>query len=103
MAEKVATFRHAKIAAVKLAGDPNDKIMGEQTIDQLREGIMADLEKLADAGVIDLKRCWLAPQINDQIDFEWWISCPLRAKCSKLANCSLRFTAGSLRGSTRAI
>jgi hypothetical protein len=36
-----------------LAGDPNDKAIGEQTLEELKAGIMADLEKLAD--VIDLK------------------------------------------------
>lgn len=54
-AKEVATFRHAKIAAIKLAGDANDKILREQTLEQLRQGVMADLEKLADAGVIDLE------------------------------------------------
>jgi hypothetical protein len=52
-AKEVATFRHARIAAIKLAGDPNDKALGELTLDQLKQGIVADLEKLAD--VIDLK------------------------------------------------
>jgi hypothetical protein len=50
-AEKVANFRHAKIAAVKVAGDPNEKILSEQTVDQLKQALMADLKKLAD--VID--------------------------------------------------
>ena len=51
-AKEVAMFRHAKIAAIKLAGDPNEAKIGDQTIEQLRQGIMVDLEKLAD--VIDL-------------------------------------------------
>lgn len=54
-AARVAGFRHPRIAAVKLARDPNDKAPGEQSLEQLRQGIMQDLEKLADAGVIDLE------------------------------------------------
>jgi hypothetical protein len=52
-AKEVATFRHARIAAIKIAGDPNEQRLGDQTLEQLKAGIMADLEKLAD--VIDLK------------------------------------------------
>jgi len=46
-AKEVATFRHARIAAIKIAGDPNEQRIGEQTLDQLKVGIMADLAKLA--------------------------------------------------------
>jgi hypothetical protein len=54
-AKEVATFRHAKIAAIKLAVDPNDKALGgDLTLDQLTKGIMEDLARLVDSGVIDL-------------------------------------------------
>ena len=52
-AKEVATFRHARIAAMKIIGDPNEAKIGDQTIEQLRRGIMEDLLRLAD--VIDLK------------------------------------------------
>jgi hypothetical protein len=59
-AEKVAAFRHAKVAAANLVGDPNDKALGEQTLDQLKQGIVADLERLAD--VIDLNAVVARPR-----------------------------------------
>jgi hypothetical protein len=54
-AKEVATFRHARIAAIKLAGDPNEQKIGEQTLEQLKKSMMEDLERLVDSGVIDLK------------------------------------------------
>jgi hypothetical protein len=54
-AKEVATFRHARMAAVKIAGDPNEQRIGEQTLEQLKKGVMEDLERLVDSGVIDLK------------------------------------------------
>jgi hypothetical protein len=47
-AEKVAQFRHPKIQAIRLAGDPNAPVLPEKmTLDELRESIMADLERCA--------------------------------------------------------
>jgi hypothetical protein len=56
-AEKVAQFRHPKIQAIRLAGDPNAPVLPEKmTLDELRESIMADLERLRDTGALDLPR-----------------------------------------------
>jgi hypothetical protein len=52
-AKEILPFRHAKIATIKLAGDPNEVKLGEQTLEQLRVGIMADLAKLS--GVLNLE------------------------------------------------
>jgi hypothetical protein len=54
-AEKVANFRHPKVQAVRLAGDPNAPVLPENmTLDELRDSIMADLERLRETGVLDL-------------------------------------------------
>jgi hypothetical protein len=56
-AKEVAAFRHAKIQSIRLAGDPNAPVLPEHmTFDQLRESIMADLQRLHEAGVLDLPR-----------------------------------------------
>ncbi len=54
---KVAPYRHARLSAVKLAGDPNNSAPFKDvaSVDALREEIMRDLGHLVSAGVIDLK------------------------------------------------
>jgi hypothetical protein len=54
-AEKIAAFKHAKIQAMRLASDPNAPVLPESmTLEELRESIMADIERLSQAGVISL-------------------------------------------------
>jgi hypothetical protein len=55
-AKEVAQFEHAKIQAVRLAGDPNTILPQDMTLDQLRESIIVDLERLRDAGVLNFPR-----------------------------------------------
>jgi hypothetical protein len=53
----VAAFRHAKIQSIRLAGDPNVPVLPENmTLDELRDSIMVDLERLRERGVLDLPR-----------------------------------------------
>jgi hypothetical protein len=43
--------RHPKVQAIRLAGDPNAPLLPESmTLEQLRDSILADLERLRDAG-----------------------------------------------------
>ena len=53
----VAPYRHARLSAVKLAGDPNNPapFKDDASADELREAIIQDLGRLVSAGVIDLK------------------------------------------------
>ena len=49
LAEKVAPYRHARLSAVKLAGDPNNpvrRIWDDITAAELRAEIMAEMERL---------------------------------------------------------
>jgi hypothetical protein len=57
IAEKVAPYRHARLSAVRLAGDPNNplRFKDDATADELREEIMHHLGMLADGGVLDLE------------------------------------------------
>ena len=57
IAEKIAPYRHARLSAVKLAGDPNNpaRFKDDATADELREEVMRRLGILAEAGVIDLQ------------------------------------------------
>jgi hypothetical protein len=57
LAALVAPYRHARLSAVKLAGDPNNSVPFKDgaSVDELREEIMQDLGRLVSAGVIDLK------------------------------------------------
>ena len=57
IAEKIAPYKHARLSAVKLAGDPNNPVRfkDDATADELREEVMRRLGILAEAGVIDLK------------------------------------------------
>ena len=54
-AREVANFRHPKVASIRLAGDPNKPLLPQDmTLDQLRELIIVDLERLRETGVLDL-------------------------------------------------
>ena len=57
IAEKIAPYRHARLSAMKLAGDPNNpaRFKDDASADELREEVMRRLRILAEAGVIDLK------------------------------------------------
>jgi hypothetical protein len=57
IAEKIAPYRHARLSAVKLAGDPNNpaRFKDDATADELRAEVMRRLGILAEAGVIDLQ------------------------------------------------
>jgi hypothetical protein len=57
VAEKVAPYRHARLSAVKLAGDPNSPVRfkDDATADELRDEIMRRLSALQQAGVLDLE------------------------------------------------
>ena len=55
-AKEVAAFRHAKIQSIRLAGDPNAPMPERLTLDQLRESIIVDFERLREMGVLDLPR-----------------------------------------------
>lgn len=63
IAEKVAPYRHARLSAVRLAGDPNNplRFKDDATADELREEIMHHLGVLVDGGVLDLGEL-LAPK-----------------------------------------
>ena len=53
----MAPYRHARLSAVKLAGDPNNSapFKDDAIADELREEIVQDLGYLVSAGLIDLK------------------------------------------------
>ena len=63
IAEEIAPYRHARLSAVKLAGDPNNplRLKDDATADELREEIMRRLGVLVDGGVLDLGEL-LAPK-----------------------------------------
>ena len=52
-----APYRHAKLSAIKLAGDPNNpaRFKDDASADELREEVMRRLGVLHEAGVIDLR------------------------------------------------
>ena len=56
IAEKIAPYRHARLSAVKLAGDPNNpaRFNDDATADELRAEVMRRLMVLQEAGAIDL-------------------------------------------------
>jgi hypothetical protein len=57
LAALVAPYRHARLSAVKLAGDPTNPVRAikdDATADELREEIMRRLSELQEAGVLDL-------------------------------------------------
>jgi hypothetical protein len=55
IAEKIAPYRHARLSAMKLAGDPNNpvRIPDNASLDELRELVKMHYERLAP--VLDLK------------------------------------------------
>ena len=57
IAEKITPYRHARLSAVKLAGDPNNpaRFKDDATADELRAELMRRIVTLQDAGLIDLK------------------------------------------------
>jgi hypothetical protein len=56
-AKEVAQFRHPKIESIRLGGDPNAPLLPENmTLDELRDSILVDLERLRERGVLDLPR-----------------------------------------------
>jgi hypothetical protein len=56
LASLVAPYRHARLSAVNLAGDPNNPVRfkDDATTDELRAEIMRRLGVLQEAGVLDL-------------------------------------------------
>jgi hypothetical protein len=57
IAEKIAPYRHARLSAVKLAGDPNSPVRfkDDATAEELRDEIMRRVALLRDDGLIDLE------------------------------------------------
>ena len=57
LAAMAAPYRHARLSAVKLAGDPSTpaRFKNDATADELRAEIMKRIATLQDAGLIDLK------------------------------------------------
>jgi hypothetical protein len=57
LAALAAPYRHARLSAMKLAGDPNNpaRFKDDATADEIREEIMKRLRILVSAGLIDLK------------------------------------------------
>jgi hypothetical protein len=57
IAEKVAPYRHARLSAMKLAGDPNSpaRIKDSATAEELRAELMKHMMILIDGGLIDLE------------------------------------------------
>ena len=57
LAALVVPFRHARLSAMKLAGDPNNptRFKDDATADELRAELMKRIVTLQDAGLIDLK------------------------------------------------
>jgi hypothetical protein len=53
----VAPYRHARLSAMKLAGDPNNpfRIPDAATADELRAEVMRHIARLSDAGILDLQ------------------------------------------------
>jgi hypothetical protein len=52
-----APYRHARLSAMKLAGDPNSpvQIRGDATLEELRAEMMKHLGILIEGGYIDLE------------------------------------------------
>jgi hypothetical protein len=56
-AEKIGAFKYAKIQAMRLATEPNAPVLPEHmTLDELRESIMVDIERLRERGVMSLPK-----------------------------------------------
>jgi hypothetical protein len=56
LAALAAPYRHARLSAVKLAGDPNNslRVWDNATAEELRAEMMKRIAAMRDAGVIDL-------------------------------------------------
>jgi hypothetical protein len=56
IAEKIAPYQHARLSAVKLAGDPNNSVRfkDDASADELRAEIMKRISELSRAGYLDL-------------------------------------------------
>jgi hypothetical protein len=59
-----APNHHAKLSAVKLAGDPNNpaRFKDDATAEELRAEIMKRLTALSEAGVLDLEALPVGPE-----------------------------------------
>jgi hypothetical protein len=66
-AKEVAEYRHAKISAVKLAGDPNVVMPDNMTLDQLREAILSDVARLADVLELDAESIRLPRGVENRL------------------------------------
>ena len=57
IAEKIAPYRHARLSATKVLGDPNNAVhfRDDATADELRAEIMTRIATLQNAGLIDLQ------------------------------------------------
>jgi hypothetical protein len=56
-AKEICVFKHAKIQAMRLASDPNAPVLPEHmTLEELRDSIMADFERLRETGLLSLPK-----------------------------------------------
>jgi hypothetical protein len=57
LAALAAPYRHARLSAVKLAGEPNNpqRLRADATADELRAEILNKLAIMREAGIIDLE------------------------------------------------
>ena len=57
IAEKIAPFRHPRLSAMKLAGDPNSPahFKNDATAEELRAEIQRRLTVLKEAGILEVK------------------------------------------------
>ena len=57
IAERIAPYRHARLSATKILGDPNNPVhfRDDATAEELRAELMKRLEILTSAGLIDLQ------------------------------------------------
>jgi hypothetical protein len=55
--QEICVFKHAKIQAMRLPSDPNAPVLPEHmTLEELRDSIMADFERLRETGVLSLPK-----------------------------------------------
>ena len=64
LAALVAPYRHARLSAMKLAGDPSNPVRfkDDATADELRAELMKRLRILVSADLIDLPRSFARPR-----------------------------------------
>jgi hypothetical protein len=57
LASLAAPYRHARLSAMKLAGDPNNpaRFKDDATADELRAELTKHLTRLSEAGILDLQ------------------------------------------------